>query len=206
MAKVTAKLNSQSGVSLVELLVVVVIISIVATLAVMSRGSANEQYQRQNGSRMLKAAFERARFDSVKRRADGTADRPLAHVVVRNNGFTLRTYSDDVNSNPVAKDESTNFSTGVVLAHYNSGLIPMTVTFNRRGETDGGVPQFYVCNVSCTSPTSATADLIIVTATGTVNLLGGSSTPPTFSNTALVGSTSNTASINEDVIIPTPTP
>ena len=78
----------------------------------------------------------------------------------------------------------------------------MTVTFNRRGETAGGVPQFRVCNVSCASPTNATAETILVTPTGTVNILAGNATIPSFTNTALAGSTSNTASINYDVIIP----
>ena len=63
--------SGQAGISLVELLVVIVIIAIVASVALMRRGSANEQFQRQNASRELKTAFERARFDSVKRRADG---------------------------------------------------------------------------------------------------------------------------------------
>lgn len=201
-----AALNSQSGVSMVELLVVMVIIAIVVSLALLNRGNANEQFQRQNASRLLKAAFERARFDSVKRRADGSSDRPFAYVQVRNDGFTLRTFNDDVNSNPIAKDESTTFSSGIVLAHYASGTIPMTVSFNRRGETSGGVPQFYVCNIGCSSPDNADADLIVVTLTGTVNLLGGGATIPSFSNTSLAGSVSDTASINDDVIIPTPTP
>jgi prepilin-type N-terminal cleavage/methylation domain-containing protein len=49
-----AKFHSQSGVSLVELLVVMIIIALVASIAFMSRGSANEIFQRQNGSYQLK--------------------------------------------------------------------------------------------------------------------------------------------------------
>ena len=62
--------GEQSGLSLIELLVVMVIITIVASIALMQRGSANEQLKRQNAATQLKNAFERARFDSVKRRPD----------------------------------------------------------------------------------------------------------------------------------------
>ena len=196
------RFDDQTGWTLVELLVVISVIAIVASMALMQRGTTNERLQRQNASRELKVAFERARFDSVKRRADGTGSRPYAYVEVRSNGFTLRTYNDDVNANPVARDQSLTFPSGVVLTHYSSGTIPMTVTFNRRGETAGGVPQFRVCNVSCASPTNATAETILVTPMGTVNLLAGNANIPSFTNTALAGSTSNTASINDDVIIP----
>lgn len=202
MKRLPAKLHSQSGVSLIELIVVILVISVVATLALLNRGSANEQLQRQNASRQLKVAFERARFDSVKRRADGTTLRPFAYVEVRSNGFTLRTYNDVVNANPAPIDQPTSFATGVILAHYSGGTVPMTISFDRRGGTSGGEPRFRVCNVSCASPTNFNSDIVLVTPTGTVNLLGGGMSLPTFANTSLAGSTSNTASINDDVIIP----
>lgn len=210
MSSSTPRLTSQSGVSLVELLVVMIIIAVVASLAIIGRGGANETFQRQNGSRMLKAAFERARFDSVKRRADSataTDPRPFAYVQVRNNGFTLRTYTENSGGGaPIPKEEVTSFANGVVAAHQGGGTLPMTITFNRRGETGGGSPEFYVCEVSCASPTNQNADLVLVTVTGTVNLLPGAAPTPSFSNTMLNGSTSSTAGINFDVVIPTPTP
>jgi prepilin-type N-terminal cleavage/methylation domain-containing protein len=207
MVRVSPKLNSQSGVSLVELLVVIVIIAVVASLAIFSRGGANETFKRQNGSRMLKAAFERARFDSVKRRADGSTARPFAYVQVDTNGFTLRTFSEPTGGGtPVARDEPTLFGNGVVAAHQGGGTPPVTISFNFRGATLGGSPEFYVCEVSCASPTNSNSDLVIVTATGTVNLLPGAAPTPSFTNTTLVGTTAATDSINFDVVIPTPTP
>ena len=75
------KSNShQSGVTLVELLVVIVVISILAGFALLQRGNANEQLRRQNAAQQLKVAFERARFDSVKRRAE--CDPNKAKVVI----------------------------------------------------------------------------------------------------------------------------
>ena len=49
--------GAQEGWSLVELLVVIVIISVVASLALMQRGNANEQFKRQNVARELKVAY-----------------------------------------------------------------------------------------------------------------------------------------------------
>src|SRR4051812_47613630 len=83
----------QSGVTFIELMVVIVIIAIVAAIALMQRGSADEQFKRQNVARNLKTAFERARFDSVKRRADSSSIPavPLAAVQIEATRFTLAT-------------------------------------------------------------------------------------------------------------------
>ena len=194
----TAKFTSQSGVSLVETLVVIVIIAILAALAIMNRGSANEVFQRQNATGELKVAFERARFDSVKRRADGVEPYPFASVEVRTNGFTLRTYTRQGNSNTATgQDWTRTFPTGVTLSHYSSGTLPMTITFNRRGETAGGVPQFRI-----TDSKTGASEIILVTPTGTVNVLPGTSTIPTFSNPALTGNPAANQSINNQVVVP----
>src|SRR5690606_21496172 len=103
-------------------MVVIGIIVIVATLALMQRGTANEQFQRQNISQQLKVALERARFDSVKRRAvGGTA--PFASVTITSNSFTLRTYRTDVNGVAVAQDQITTNPPGVVIARYDGTAI-----------------------------------------------------------------------------------
>jgi len=88
--------HGQSGVTLPELLMVMVIIAVVAGLALMQFGTARDQFRRQNLAQQLKQAFERARFDSVKRRADGVT--PYAKVVVNTGSFTLTT---DKNGNGV---------------------------------------------------------------------------------------------------------
>ena len=62
--------KAQGGFSFVELLIVVAIIAVVSTLAFFRMGTANTQFQRQNVARELKVAFERARFDSVRRHAE----------------------------------------------------------------------------------------------------------------------------------------
>jgi Tfp pilus assembly protein FimT len=210
MVRVSPKMNSQSGASLVELMVVALIIAIVATIALFNGNSANPRYQRQNASRMLKAALERARFDSVKRRAvNGNA---MAKVVVTSTSFTLHT---DANLNGLTTDSgdgsTTIFATGITMrrldgAAFSSGVND-TITFNMRGEVPASpVAQFVVCNGTCpdnASLTSDMSDVLVVTPTGTVNLLaGGPNVVPTFNTPSVAGSTSNTAGIDPDVTVP----
>jgi hypothetical protein len=64
--------------------VVISIIAIVAAIALMQRGNSNEQFKRQNITWGLKNAFERARFDSVKRRPENTGTDLYAFVKVAN--------------------------------------------------------------------------------------------------------------------------
>jgi len=193
-------------VSLIETLVVIAIIVVVAGLALMQRGSANAQFQRQNVARELKVAFERGRFDSVKRHAEGAGP---ATVVVDANSYTLTT---DLNMDGTFQSSeivTTNLSAqNITIAGYTSMSLPVTVTFNKRGEASavgGGVavtPQFYVCNGTCPqTPTNGTANIVLVTPTGTVNLLAGSATPPTFAN-ANVTSVSTTSGIRNTVSLP----
>ena len=155
------KSNTEAGVTVVELLVVCVVIAIIAGIAMMQRGSANEQFQRQNVARELKFAFERARFDSVKRRADATSNR--AKVVVDSGSFTLTTYRTSDGITFTAEDFQTSFAAqNVVIAGQGGSSVPMTIYFDQRGETVDSVSAaisaaFYVCNASCASPGRARA-------------------------------------------------
>lgn len=194
--------TTQAGVSLVELLVVIVIIGIVSAIAVMNRGQANEQFKRQNVSRELKVAFERARFDSVKRRAQSSPNDYRARVDVNSNSYTLTTFKD-VAGTPTAQTVTTALPSGIAIARYDGGTLPLTVNFNMRGETGAGsVPQFRICNNACSGPfTNATSDIVIVTPTGTINLLAGGSGLPSF---GLPGGTSvpTTSGVNPDAVLP----
>jgi prepilin-type N-terminal cleavage/methylation domain-containing protein len=196
----------ESGVTLVELLVVIVIISIVASIALMQRGSADAQFKRQNVARELKVAFERARFDSVKRRAQSSPD-VRATVVVDTNSYALTTYPINAAGTATVNTQTTSTSgQNVVIAGNNSITLPFTVYYNQRGEAvdasgNSISPSFYICNVTCSSPSTSTANLLIVTPTGTVNLLSGGSSVPNF-NAPSITTVPNTNSINNTARLP----
>jgi len=112
----------------------------------------------------------------------------------------------DSNNDGTYESLTTNFAAqNITIAGYTSMTLPVTVTFDKRGEVTatGGVnPEFLVCNGTCpATPTSDTANIVLVTPTGTVNLLAGNATPPTFVNPG-VTNVSTTAGISNMVSLP----
>lgn len=175
---------NDAGFSLVELLVVIGIICVLSAVAVMQLTTSNERFIRQNAARELKAAFERARFDSVKRRPVSTTG--FANVSLTTSSFTLTTDRNLNGTLETADGLLRDLSgTSVVIAVSGGTALPYSVYFNQRGETvnNSGAsisPVFLVCSGSCSSPTSANANIVLVTPTGTVNLLPGDAAIPTF--------------------------
>ncbi len=175
---------SDAGFSLVELLVVIGIICVLSAIAVMQLTTSNQRFIRQNAARELKAAFERARFDSVKRRP--TSIGAFAKVALTQSSFTL-TADTNLNGTLEAADDLLRdlSGTSVVMAGSGGTALPTTVYFNQRGEAvnSSGAsisPVFLVCGGSCSAPTSANANIVLVTPTGTVNLLPGDAAIPSF--------------------------
>jgi prepilin-type N-terminal cleavage/methylation domain-containing protein len=198
--------SHQSGVTVVELLVVVVVISVIVGFALIQRGGANEQFNRQNVAHALKFAFERARFDSVKRHAEGAGP---ANVVVEADRFTLRTDADL--DTPGLESIETTLPPNVSIARYEGGLGAVTVTFDERGETTttgAAAPVFLVCNATCSADDDAAdnANIVLITATGTVNLLPGGATPQTFTAPPVAPPIGAGTDVNPRVLLPTPTP
>jgi prepilin-type N-terminal cleavage/methylation domain-containing protein len=203
LSKNSSNLNFESGVTVVELLVVIIIIAIVASIALMNRGSANEQFKRQNVALELKVAFERARFDSVKRRADTAAVQ--AKVTVTPTSYTLTIDRNMDGTLTADEDLVASLPAGVVIGLYSgASLSSQEVVFNMRGETSQlPAPQFLVCNVACSSPNNSNSNIVLVTQTGTVNLLNGNSSLPTFAN-ANVSNVNTSTDINNTVSLPNP--
>ena len=196
--------SDQDGVTIVETLVVVVIIAVIAAFAIMQKGSANEQFKRQNVAYELKSAFERARFDSVKRRAEGAGS---AEVIVRADGFTLRT---DADLNTTGLESAvTALPPNISIARFEGGSGDVTVTFSRRGETTttGATnPVFLVCNGVCSAnnDTPGNANIVLITATGTVNLLPGGGTPQSFTAPSVAPPIGAGTDVNPRAVLPAP--
>ena len=73
--------NPQGGFSLIEIFIVLIIIVIVTTFALLAFGSSKVDLHRQAVAREFKIYLERARFDSVKRRAE---DPNRANLILNN--------------------------------------------------------------------------------------------------------------------------
>ena len=192
--------QGQDGTTVVEVLVVVVIISVVAAFAIMNKGTANEQFQRQNVARELKFAFERARFDSVKRHAEGGP----AEVLVETDKFTLRTDSDLSISG--LESAETLLPPNISIARFDGGSGDVTVAFDKRGEIGPTSPAFLVCNGTCTAAndTPGNANIVLVTPTGTVNMLPGGATPPSFTAPSVAPPVGAGTDVNPRALLPSP--
>ena len=209
------KFSSQSGVSLLEVLVVVAVSAILVTLAVAQIGKSKDNLQRQNIARQLKVYLERARFDSVKRR--GTKADDMARVTI--NSATSFSLVTDLNQNGKTNDSTdiqrVDFS-GSDIKFVGIGSFPVTISFDRRGQVtiSGGQSNFILCN-SCpaTTITSANANIIWISPTGTLAMTAGGESQPTFQN-PVVANVNTNSDIREFVLVksggtttnPTPTP
>ena len=197
--------SHQSGVSLIEVLVVIVIIAVLTGFAVMQQSSASSSFRRQNAARELKTAFERARFDSVKRRADG-ASVPFANVYVEATQVRLTT---DANQNGLIDGSDstvTQLPANITIAPRTGLSLPLTVSFNRRGEPDIADPSFVVCNGTCdfSNDTPSNANIVYITATGTVNMLPGGSNVTAFATPQVQTVPGGTSIRTETYVSPTP--
>lgn len=177
--------KSQKGFSLLELLIVIAIVAIIAVMAMTQFGRTETRIQRQNIARELKIYLERARFDSVKRRAMNAADQ--ARVVITS--ATAFNVTTDMNLNGTIDTADTRFislnaRTDARITGTNL-IFPITIRFDHRGQAfavNGSnteiTPTFTICDANCTVSTANAnnSTVITVTPTGTVAMLNGGST------------------------------
>jgi Tfp pilus assembly protein FimT len=211
----------EAGASIFELVIVMVVVLILSVAAVTKLGSARGSINRQNAARQFKVELERARFDSIKRRASVCSD--MARVTI--NDATSFSVTTDSNQNGrldvPAETLTTSFNSSAnQVAITGSGVsLPATVRFDERGRallTDcvssppPSVPLLYFCDGSCASVTNQNATAIYISPTGTVSMMTGGTAAPTFSNPAVSNVNSNTT-VNPLLTVwlpatPTPTP
>lgn len=183
------RFNSQSGQTVIEMLVVLTIAAIIAVIAVLGLGDARGNLQRQNLVRELKVSLERARFDSLKRRVANVGE--MARVTINSaSSFSLAT---DLNRNGIIETSDirqVNFPAGNVRIVGDNLVFPITIRFDRRGFATATnnlgteiVPNFTVCE-ACTILTadSNNSHIVSVSPTGTVLMTAGGETLPIFQN------------------------
>ena len=125
---------SESGKSIIEMMVVLAIAAILVTIAVAQLGSSGDNLERQNIAREFKVSLERARFDSVRRRA-GECNNMARVTFTSSTSFTLLT---DLNQNgvlePTTETRTINFSNRSDVELVGASLTyPIVVRFDQRG-------------------------------------------------------------------------
>jgi type II secretory pathway pseudopilin PulG len=200
--------RNQAGFSVVEVLIVVVVIMILAAFAVMQFGASAANLERQNVAREFKVNLERARFDSVKRRATGCADMSRVEITGPT-PFQLVTDRDQNGTlNPATETTRVDFTGAgrVLIVDDPAPTYPIVFRFDQRGnvssgscgsETPADTPTTF-CQVPCTAATASSnnASLIYVSPTGTVSMLAGGESIPSFSAPSVADMNSNANYLN----------
>lgn len=216
------KFNSESGASILEILMVVAVGAILVGVAVSQFGNSRMQLQRQNLAREFKNNLERCRFDSVRRRADDSDFANMSQIVIRSNtsyDVMIDSNQDGIISSQEVRtiDFSGRSDAKIIPA---SGVFPITVRFNRRGHITSDslgtpvTPLFTICSGNCTAATTITpenSNVISISPTGTVSMLyGGDTIPPLNApNISTVNSNSDInlwLTVMPSTSTPTPTP
>ena len=185
--------NPQGGFSLIEIFIVLVIIAIVTTFALLTFGSAKVDLHRQAVAREFKIYLERARFDSVKRRAED----PNRAALILNNATSFTVQLDfnedgELQANETRTVDFTERSNTQILVTDTLNY-PVTISFDRRGHAttidnlgDEITPVFTICsNCSTSSPDRS---VISLSTTGTVSVTVEEPDPSTLPTPAVTNS------------------
>lgn len=181
------KLNSERGLTLIEILIVLTVIAIASTFAISQFASSKSTLQRQGIVREFKVYLERARFDSVKRRA---VDNDKSRVIL--NSPTAFTVISDTNLNGTIHNTNGTFEAGDIrqvdftkrsatqIIVSNTLNYPVTILFDQLGHITAKDnlgndvnPVFTICSSNCldTSSNNPNSTVISVSTTGTVAIL-----------------------------------
>ena len=215
------RLNKQSGFSVIEVLVVLVVLAILVTFAVAQFGNSGANLGRQNIAREFKVSLERARFDSVKRRASVCSEMSRVEVTSPTS-FNLITDSNQNGALELSAETKTiDYSRQSNVAIVGAGLVyPIIFRFDERGNVSSGtcaapaavVPNTTFCNLPCAIGTANAnnSNIVFISPTGTAAMLNGGEAIPTF-GAPTISSVSSTIQQNPllaiwDAITATPTP
>jgi prepilin-type N-terminal cleavage/methylation domain-containing protein len=180
-----SSLKNQEGFSLIEIFIVLLIIGIITTFAVITFGSSKVDMQRQAITREFKVYLERARFDSVKRRAQDP-DRATIKLISATQFTAALDLNEDGTIQP-SEVRTIDFTqrTNTRILVTDTFNYPVTVSFDQRGHatavdaTNTAVsPVFTICsNCSAASPDRS---VISISPTGTIAVTRNQADPTTF--------------------------
>lgn len=185
-------ITKESGVSIIEVVIVIVIVIVLVTFAIANFRGAGSNLNRQNIAREFKVSLERARFDSVKRRATVCSD--MSGVTIDTTSFSTRIDMDNDGrlGNHEVRTMQLNGRSDVMIVP-NGVALPLTIKFDQRGQAylndcdpssipTATIPLLYFCNGTCTPDTAnaQNSNVIFVSPAGTVAMLYGGESMPTF--------------------------
>jgi prepilin-type N-terminal cleavage/methylation domain-containing protein len=189
------RIKLQSGFSIVELLIVLTVVVILSTLAVLQFRSSKIDFERQNITHEFKVYLERARFDSVKRRA--VAANQMSRIVLNSSSSFTAALDFDGNGTLDATDvRQVDFTqrSSTQIRVSDTLNYPVTVRFDQRGhitatDTSGNAvdPVFTICSKNCTGTSQNNSDLSVlsVSTSGTVAILRGGQDPSALPTPAI---------------------
>ena len=206
--------NPEYGFSLIEMLIVLVVLGILTAFAIFALGNSTNNLKRQNITKEFKVALERARFDSVKRRAANCADMSRVEIL---NATSFRLFTDmNQNGTIEAASESRLVDFGgnrsnVQIVDDPAPTYPIIIRFDQRGHTSSGpcgtetaadTPTVF-CEMPCTaaSATATNSNIVAVSPTGTVAFLNGGDSLPTFDDPANVSNVTSSTDINNSLAV-----
>jgi len=189
------RLESQEGLSLIELLVVLVIAGILSSVAMTQLGGAKTDFERQNIAREFKIYLERARFDSVKRRPSSISDMSavilgsstsFTAIIDKNRNGTVLNADGTIESSDRHQVDFTDRSNAQIIVSDTLNY-PVVIRFDHRGQiiakdSSGNDvnPVFTICSRgNCSGSTLNVDDLTVISIspTGTIAILSEGQTP-----------------------------
>ncbi|MEZ5347518.1 MAG: GspH/FimT family protein [Pyrinomonadaceae bacterium] len=183
------------GFSILELMVVLVIVFGVVTLSMIVIDSSKSDLSMQNVAKELKAGFETARSDSMKRRPTAVAE--MAKVTIDSaDSFSISTDANYDGALSTTETRKVDLSYQSAVRIFNKDLnFPVTVVFDKRGRATALDKSgnninavFTICDDGCDqkAPKPQDSRIISVSPAGTVALLFGGESPVTAATPALV--------------------
>ena len=182
--------NTQSGFSLIELLIVMAVLGVIVTFAILTLGNSKEIIQRQTIAKEFKVTLERSRFDSVKRRPANCSEMARVEITSATSFRYITDLDQDGTLNPATESRVVDFGnrSNVQIVENPAPTYPIIIRFNQHGETSSGAcgsevtahtPTVF-CQSPCTTVSETNASTVYVSPTGTVALLKGGESLPTF--------------------------